>query len=188
MYETWGQHSGAHGSLAATLGALNPFRYRGYYYDQESGLYYLNSRYYDPETCRFINADGYADTATGIHSQNMFIYCLHNPVRYIDSSGEAIVIDDIIIIALVCVIAFSAASSVAVAGQSTLAMPAPKLPDPWDWPQQPERKVIPFPNSKLQVIPSPDNNKSEKTSRCPAASRPKSEKRGSAKGKLFSRQ
>lgn len=92
----------------------------------------------------------------------MFIYCLNNPVRYIDSSGEAIVIDDIIIIALVCVIAFSAASSVAVAGQSTLAMPAPKLPDPWDWPQQPERKVIPFPNSKLQVIPSPDNNKSEK--------------------------
>lgn len=118
----------------------------------------------------------------------MFIYCLNNPVRYIDSSGEAIVIDDIIIIALVCVIAFSAASSVAVAGQSTLAMPAPKLPDPWDWPQQPERKVIPFPNSKLQVIPSPDNNKSEKTSRCSAASRPKSEKRGSAKGKLFSRQ
>ena len=109
-----------------------------------------------------MNADRYADTATGIHSQNMFIYCLNNPVRYIDSSGEAIVIDDIIIIALVCVIAFSAASSVAVAGQSTLAMPAPKLPDPWDWPQQPERKVIPFPNSKLQVIPSPDNNKSEK--------------------------
>ncbi|MBS4933217.1 MAG: RHS repeat-associated core domain-containing protein [Clostridiales bacterium] len=139
-----------------------PFCYRGYYYDTETGFYYLNSRYYDPEIGRFLNADRYADTATGIHSQNMFIYCLNNPVRYIDSSGEAIVIDDIIIIALVCVIAFSAASSVAVAGQSTLAMPAPKLPDPWDWPQQPERKVIPFPNSKLQVIPSPDNNKSEK--------------------------
>ena len=48
--------------MAATLGELNPFRYRGYYYDAESGLYYLRSRYYDPETFRFLNADSIVST------------------------------------------------------------------------------------------------------------------------------
>ncbi|MBS4933219.1 MAG: RHS repeat-associated core domain-containing protein [Clostridiales bacterium] len=89
VYETWGQHSGAYGSMAATLGELNPFRYRGYYYDTETGFYYLNSRYYDPETCRFLNADGYVDTGMGIHSQNMFVYCMNNPVMYSDPSGHS---------------------------------------------------------------------------------------------------
>ena len=81
------QHSGAYGSMAATLGELNPFRYRGYYFDQESGLYYLNSRYYDPEICRFLNADGYVTTGQGLIATNMFAYCGNNPVMYVDESG-----------------------------------------------------------------------------------------------------
>lgn len=68
----------------------NPLRYRGYYYDSETGFYYLQSRYYDPEIGRFINADSYASTdATGLLSTNMFAYCENNPVNRSDPSGEA---------------------------------------------------------------------------------------------------
>ena len=67
----------------------NPLRYRGYYYDSETGFYYLQSRYYDPEIGRFINADSYASTdATGLLSTNMFAYCENNPVMRVDPTGE----------------------------------------------------------------------------------------------------
>ena len=71
-------------------GILNPFRYRGYYYDSDIELYYLQSRYYDPETGRFINADdvSYLDPET-IHGLNLYTYCLNNPVMYVDPSGHA---------------------------------------------------------------------------------------------------
>jgi len=62
---------------------INPLRYRGYYCDTETGLYYLNSRYYDPVTCRFINADGYVSTGQGLSGNNMFSYCGNNPVMYL---------------------------------------------------------------------------------------------------------
>ena len=65
----------------------NPFRYRGYYYDYETGFYYLNSRYYDPATGRFINADVYISTGKGILGHNMYAYCRNNPVMRYDSSG-----------------------------------------------------------------------------------------------------
>ena len=66
---------------------INPFRYRGYMYDAESGLYYLNSRYYDPETGRFINADGLLGANGDILSYNLFAYCSNNPVNFSDPSG-----------------------------------------------------------------------------------------------------
>jgi len=66
---------------------VNPIRYRGYYYDRETGLYYLQTRYYDPETGRFINADGLVDTGTGVLGHNMFAYCDNNPVMLSDPSG-----------------------------------------------------------------------------------------------------
>ncbi len=69
------------------IGTLNPFRYRGYYYDTETGLYYLNSRYYDPRTCRFISADILLDTRT-FPGYNLFAYCLNNPELYADPSGK----------------------------------------------------------------------------------------------------
>ena len=75
------------GSMSATLGAVNPLRYRGYVYDSETGLYYLSSRYYNPVWGRFINADSYASTGQGFTGDNMFAYCNDNPVNYNDSEG-----------------------------------------------------------------------------------------------------
>ncbi len=70
-YDPYGKVISAVGSLAN----INPLRYRGYVYDQETGFYYLQSRYYDPAIGRFINADSYATTGQGIIGCNMFAYC-----------------------------------------------------------------------------------------------------------------
>ena len=69
------------------IGNLNPFRYRGYYRDTETGLYYLMSRYYDPITHRFINADGYFQSGGSILDANTFAYCGNNPVLNVDPLG-----------------------------------------------------------------------------------------------------
>ena len=86
-YDSWGNVVSITGPRASTLGQDNPFRYRGYYYDKETNLYYLNARYYDANTGRFINADGYFDTQTGVLSHNMYAYCNNNPVNMSDSTG-----------------------------------------------------------------------------------------------------
>lgn len=86
-YDAWGKLLSVAGSAADTIGKKNPFRYRGYYYDTETGLYYLNSRYYDPDIGRFLNADGYVTTGTGLLDVNMYAYCKNNPVNYSDPSG-----------------------------------------------------------------------------------------------------
>ena len=84
-YDPWGKIISSSGTLAD----INPLRYRGYYYDTETGFYYLQSRYYDPEIGRFINADSYASTdATGLLSTNMFAYCENDPVNKSDPTGE----------------------------------------------------------------------------------------------------
>ena len=84
-YDPWGKIISSSGTLAD----VNPLRYRGYYYDAETGFYYLQSRYYDPEIGRFINADSYASTdATGLLSTNMFAYCENDPVNKSDPDGE----------------------------------------------------------------------------------------------------
>ena len=70
------------------IGNLNPFRYRGYYQDTETGLYYLMSRYYDPITHRFINADGYFQSGGSILDANTFAYCGNNPICYSDPNGD----------------------------------------------------------------------------------------------------
>ena len=73
--------------MASTLGLHNPLRYRGYIYDPETALYYLQSRYYDPDVGRFINADAFASTGQGILGNNMFAYCGNNPVNMTDETG-----------------------------------------------------------------------------------------------------
>ena len=88
IYDAWGKLISTTGTLATTLGADNPFRYRGYYYDTETGLYYLTTRYYDPEVCRFISADVYMSTGQGVLGGNMWAYCLNNPVAMVDSNGQ----------------------------------------------------------------------------------------------------
>ena len=88
-YDSWGRLLSTSGSAAETIGQKNPFRYRGYYYDAESGWYYLNSRYYDPEVGRFINADGYVKTPSdSLLSTNMFVYCENNPLNKFDPTGN----------------------------------------------------------------------------------------------------
>lgn len=84
----WGYNPEPEGSMADTLGTLNPLRYRSYVYDEETELYYLQSRYYNPEICRFINADNYPTTGQGLTGNNMFAYCGNNPVSRKDAGGE----------------------------------------------------------------------------------------------------
>ena len=76
-------------SSATHIATLNPFRYRGYMYDEESGFYYLRSRYYDPYIGRFLNADGLVSTGQGLDGHNMFAYCGNNPVIRQDVSGHS---------------------------------------------------------------------------------------------------
>ena len=83
-YDAWGNNL----EISGWMGTLNPLRYRGYVYDQETGLYYLESRYYDPATGRFLNADSYTATKQNIVGHNMFAYCENNPVTFQDSQGD----------------------------------------------------------------------------------------------------
>lgn len=91
IYDAWGNHAVVDNSgedITSGIGALNPFRYRGYYYDTETGLYYLQTRYYDPELCRFISQDSvdYADPEK-INGINLYAYCGNNPVMGYDPTG-----------------------------------------------------------------------------------------------------
>ena len=84
-YDAWGSCT-VYNSSDAAIGDLNPLRYRGYYYDAETGFYYLQSRYYDPAICRFINADGlFTD---GFVGSNLFAYCVNDPVNTVDPTGN----------------------------------------------------------------------------------------------------
>ena len=84
-YDTWGKLISITGDKA--LGEKNPYRYRGYRYDTETGYYYLQSRYYNPEWGRFLNADGLVSTGQGFIGYNMFAYCLNSPVNRRDDNG-----------------------------------------------------------------------------------------------------
>ena len=87
VYDAWGRILSTTGTGANTIGVYNPFRYRGYYYDTETSLYYLNSRYYDPNVGRFLNADGYINANGDLIGFNMFAYCGNNPVMLTDYYG-----------------------------------------------------------------------------------------------------
>jgi RHS repeat-associated protein len=82
------------GTEKDTVGVKNPYRYRGYRYDTETGLYYLQSRYYNPEWGRFINADAIIGQTGELLGHNLFSYCKNNPVNMKDSAGFRPVFDD----------------------------------------------------------------------------------------------
>ena len=86
VYDAWGKFLSTTGSLASTLGAIQPFRYRSYMYDQETGLYYLRSRYYNPVLCKFFCADIFICSGN-VFDWNKYCYVNNNPVNRIDING-----------------------------------------------------------------------------------------------------
>ncbi len=95
-YDAWGRVNFgstdmAHMTLAAKLSQINPFTYRGYCYDYDIGMYYLQSRYYDPEICRFINVDStdYLGATGTLLSYNLFAYCENDGVNFVDKTGTS---------------------------------------------------------------------------------------------------
>ncbi len=88
-YTAYGTITDISGSLAGTIGAHNPFRYKGYYYDTETSMYYCKSRYYVPEWCRWLNGDNIVCfKAQTINGMNLFSYCQNNPITYVDENGN----------------------------------------------------------------------------------------------------
>ena len=89
-YDSWGKLMCITGSMAGTLGKDNPYRYKGYYYDDETGMYYLKSRYYQPGICRFISADTIEvlDCQGDLNDKNLYAYCDNNPVMRVDTGGQ----------------------------------------------------------------------------------------------------
>ena len=100
VYDAWGNHTvhNEYGGIdysSTSIGHINPFRYRGYYYDVETGFYYLQTRYYDPTICRFINADNYelvAELSQTVGQLNLYAYANNNPVMLTDETGEGILL------------------------------------------------------------------------------------------------
>ena len=101
-YDAWGSIVSQTGTLSSTVGEANPFRYRGYYLDSETGFCYVSSRYYDPEIGRWISPEpnidyGEFDESAGQLAYNLFVYCANNPVKFIDDTGESITLACILI-------------------------------------------------------------------------------------------
>ena len=98
-YDTWGNFTSSLDSMQSIpsseqlVAEGTSFRYRGYYYDTEAGLYYLNARYYDPVIHRFVNRDdiSYLGATGDFNSYNLYAYCSNNPVMYVDPSGNSII-------------------------------------------------------------------------------------------------
>ena len=116
-YDVWGNctvkdASGNPITSSVHIGNVNPIRYRGYYYDNDLGLYYLQSRYYDATIGRFINADGTLNGNGDIIGFNMYAYCSNNPVMFSDPSGGGIVWAILGLITVgVCIIGLSSCSN-----------------------------------------------------------------------------
>ena len=87
VYNAWGRPISKTGTLASTLGTVQPFRYRGYVYDEENGLYYLRSRFYSPYNLRFVNEDSIVDVQAAPGELNSFAYCTNKPVYRVDHDG-----------------------------------------------------------------------------------------------------
>ena len=118
-YDAWGKVLTATGTMAD----INPIRYRGYYYDSETGLYYLNSRYYDPETGRFINADAAIGQVGNVQGANMFAYCFNNPVNMSDPTGNWPKLSTIFaVVAVAAVVVAAVAAVVVTCGAAAPAM------------------------------------------------------------------
>ena len=122
-YDAWGNckvlnPNGTENTSATFAGNINPIRYRSYYYDSDIGLYYLQTRYYDPETGRFINLDQieYIDPEQ-LNGLNLYAYCLNNPVMGYDPDGTfswGKFLAGVIVVALIAVAVVATAGAAAI--------------------------------------------------------------------------
>lgn len=123
-YDAWGSTTTAYlNGGGSTAARFNPFRYRGYYFDSETGFYYLQSRYYNPTWGRFISADesSYLGVGNAILSYNLFAYCANNPIMYVDPTGTFSWGKLAAIAAVTAVIAVSVVATVATFGAASVA-------------------------------------------------------------------
>ena len=118
VYDSWGKLTSISGSAKDTIGVKNPFRYRGYYYDTESGLYYLNSRYYDAEIGRFVNSDATTGIVGEHQTHNVYAYCFNNPVNFADSTGYIALVDDVLILCTLGLIAIFSVATLTMGNSS----------------------------------------------------------------------
>ena len=128
VYNAWGEHKvlgadGVENTSASFIGNINPFRYRGYYYDTSLKLYYLLTRYYDPVVGRFISQDAfdYADPET-INGLNLYAYCNNNPVMNVDPTGTWSWKGFFKVLAAIAIVATVTALTVVTAGVATIAI------------------------------------------------------------------
>ena len=117
-YDAWGNVLSITGPMADTMGQHNQLRYRGYVYDPETELYFLNSRFYDPEKGRFINADDtvYLGADGTLLSYNLFAYCKNNPVTGYDPTGHFSWTDVFNVAAVVTIVALAVIAVVSSGG------------------------------------------------------------------------
>ena len=102
----------------AGLAIINPFRFKGYYFDSESGMYYCHTRYYVPEWCRWLNADDIANIETNsLYKLNLFAYCENNPISHFDPHGESIIV--LCAIAIGALIGGAVSTAIAVKQEKT---------------------------------------------------------------------
>lgn len=101
-YNAWGKIQSITGTLATTIGEYNPFRYKGYHFDSDTGMYYCHTRYYVPDWCRWLCADGVIGfDPFGLFDQNLYCYCGNDPVNYFDPTGHSAILIGLIIGAII---------------------------------------------------------------------------------------
>ena len=131
-YDAWGKIVAFTDTSGLEIANRNPFRYRSYYYDTETSLYYLESRYYDPETGRFINADSldYLGEGAELCNHNLFAYCGNNPVMCSDPTGYFGILGTLLVSTLV---GFAVGGGIEIAKQAFNGGDLNFDFETWDW-------------------------------------------------------